>query len=341
MPETACGALSAHRSRDCTPSSGPALRLRFTVVSEPLFALDAFAPAPLSEDDVRDPRKANGVHYTPSILASFVARRVLAQLRRGPTVVLDPACGDGELLVAFALEAAQAGFQPPRLVGIDKDARALAFARRRLSASRVDGVELRCADFLRNELENDGHPVFDAIISNPPYVRTQVLGAARAQALAHQFGLTGRVDLYHAFVAAMTASLPTGGVLGLLCSNRFLTTRGGESLRSLLAKNFELAELWDLGDTKLFDAAVLPAVVVGRKASGGASKPAQFARIYEDGRPEDGATSEAAILPALESGLEGPLNRRRAPVLHRAGRARPRGGGGLSRPSWNFAAAVL
>jgi hypothetical protein len=43
-------------------------------------------------------------------------------------------------------------------------------------------------------------------------------GAARVHLLAKRFGLSGRVDLYHAFVAAMTMKLG-GGVLGLLCSN--------------------------------------------------------------------------------------------------------------------------
>ena len=68
---------------------------------------------------------------------------------------------------------------------------------------------------------------FDAVIANPPYVRTQVLGAHRAGLLAAQFGLTGRVDLYQAFARAMAGVLKPGGVLGLLTSNRFLTVKSG------------------------------------------------------------------------------------------------------------------
>ena len=62
---------------------------------------------------------------------------------------------------------------------------------------------------------------FDAVIANPPYVRTQVLGAATAQELARRFRLTGRVDLYHAFAKAIANVLKPGGILGLLTSNRF------------------------------------------------------------------------------------------------------------------------
>ena len=50
-----------------------------------------------------------------------------------------------------------------------------------------------------------------------------MLGAVAAKKLATRFGLTGRVDLYHAFVKAMTMALRGGGWLGLLTSNRFLS----------------------------------------------------------------------------------------------------------------------
>ncbi len=146
---------------------------------------------------------------------------------------------------------------------------------------------------------------YDLVISNPPYVRTQVLGAARAQTLAHQFGLTGRVDLYHAFVAAMTANLGEGGVLGLLCSNRFLTTKGGHSLRSLLLRHYEVAEVWDLGDTKLFEAAVLPAVVVARRVNNPVAEPGAFVRVYEDTESSENATDDSSLLNALEAETEG------------------------------------
>ena len=208
-------------------------------------------------------RKRNGVHYTPADLADFVARRALAELRKDDYVVLDPACGDGELLLAVAREAEKSGRGAPHLVGVDTDAEAVAHAEERLQEVPAASVVVLAGDFLEPALALPS--TYDLVISNPPYVRTQVLGAARAQALGRQFGLTGRVDLYHAFVAAMTAKLAEGGVLGLLCSNRFLTTRGGHSLRSLLLGSYEIAELWDLGDTRLFAAAVLPAVVIARR----------------------------------------------------------------------------
>ncbi|HEY2140866.1 MAG TPA: N-6 DNA methylase [Solirubrobacteraceae bacterium] len=251
-------------------------------------------------------RKRHGVHYTPSDLAEFVARRALGRLKPREFVVLDPACGNGELLLAFANGAAKAKFPAPRLIGIDTDKEAITAARKRLAKAPASSVTLRCEDFLTRGTD-DTDPAsgpYDVIISNPPYVRTQVLGTERAQALAYQFGLTGRVDLYHAFVAAMTAKLQMGGILGLLCSNRFLTTRGGQSLRSLLIANYDLEELWDLGDTKLFGAAVLPAVLIAQRgdARGG---DRSFVRVYEDQDGSTPATAKVSLLAGLENGLEG------------------------------------
>jgi adenine-specific DNA-methyltransferase len=272
---------------------------------EPTLTLEA--PAAIAAR--KSPRKVHGVHYTPSELARFVARRVLAQLAGRECVALDPACGEGELLQALALESAETGAPAPQLVGVDRDEAVLALAHERLTQVQASSVTLHHGDFLASTMADTTvlPASYDVVISNPPYVRTQTLGAARAQALAFQFGLTGRVDLYHAFIAAMTVKLAEGGVLGLLCPNRFITTRGGQSLRSLLLANYGIEELWDLGDTKLFDAAVLPAVLVGRR--GGKDGKATFVRVYEDEVRDRTAmpVKKACLLSAMESGLQGPV----------------------------------
>lgn len=293
---------------------------------EPLFTPDAVGPPAVSPAK-HGRRKRHGVHYTPSDLARFVARRTLqqagaaertlAQRGTGELVVLDPACGDGELLLALALEAEAAGLPAPHLVGVDRDEAAIAVARERLSTVRASSTRLVAGDFLAADAANaasaadaaatatHGLPAtFDVVISNPPYVRTQVLGAARAQELGRQFGLNGRVDLYHAFVAAMTARLSDDGVLGLLCSNRFTSTKGGLSLRTLLIDHYDIAELWDLGDTKLFEAAVLPAVVIAHRTHAPTGRRGSFVRVYEEADTV-GAPPVASLLGALEGDTEG------------------------------------
>jgi hypothetical protein len=81
---------------------------------------------------------------------------------------------------------------------------------------------------------------------------------------------------------AMTESLKDGGILGVITSNRYLSTKSGESVRKYLSDNYEILELIDLGDTKLFDAAVLPAIFIGRKKKQKSATSANFIKIYEE-----------------------------------------------------------
>jgi hypothetical protein len=81
----------------------------------------------------------------------------------------------------------------------------------------------------------------------------------------------------------MTHALRAGGVLGIITSNRFMSTMAGKAVRAFLSDSLEVLELIDLGDTKLFEAAVLPAVLVGRRRDHGPSVrpyPVPFTRVY-------------------------------------------------------------
>lgn len=270
--------------------------------------------------------KARGGHYTPPELAAFLANAILQELGQAAASmrVLDPACGDGSLLLAFAAAT------PPRLrsrlhlVGLDTHVQAIEESRSALGQLDVASVELRVADFLFEirpgqpgqgllalafSDEGDGSVLggFDAVIANPPYVRTQVLGAERARRLAQRFGLSGRVDLYHAFLKAIALALRDDGVLGLLTSNRFLVTQAGAAMRESLQQDFDLLQVIDLGDTKLFSAAVLPAIAIARREIARGRTSPSFVRVYEVRGADDRLHAKgcSSILNALEQGEEG------------------------------------
>ena len=256
-----------------------------------------------------DRRKAHGVHYTPAELAGFLCEEALALAGdQRPLRVLDPACGDGSLLLALAGAAGADRAGDMRVVGLDQDAEALEVARGVLAPLPFAGVELRRADFLADGAPPPGG--FDLIVANPPYVRTQVLGAERSRQLARAHGLSGRVDLFHAFLRAMTGQLRDGGVLALLCSNRFLSTQAGKAVRDLLQRDYQLRSITDLGDTRLFRAAVLPAVVVARRQPSPADGGCRFTRVYTAAdRPgtalSAGAPAMTSAIQALRSGVSG------------------------------------
>lgn len=281
-----------------------------------------------------DATKSGGVHYTPSELAAFVASNALAVAAVGGRLrVLDPACGDGALLAAIAELA------PPEcelvLVGCDKDPTALDAAHTRLGGLRRVGLSwsLETCDFLSEAtVLREGskslfsgtlqaaslEEPFDMVIANPPYVRTQTLGAEESRRLAAVFGLMGRVDLYHAFAVAMTERLRLGGVLALLCSNRFMTTKAGRSLRKYLQVELDVERVFDLGDTKLFEAAVLPAVVVASRRSPSGGIPL-MASVYECPVAES-QVEVASVLRAVGEGIEGKVQVGRTSFEIRRGR---------------------
>ncbi len=225
-------------------------------------------------------QKNTGATYTPSNLANFVAQQILQSIQLpqvGKLQVLDPAVGDGELLLALLAQLPSDILDRTEVLGFDTDMQALANARQRLQ-SQFPQVKLTffCRNFLDFALENQLTPQFDVVIANPPYVRTQILGGQQAQLLATTFGLTGRVDLYYPFLICIAKILREGGVAGVITSNRFMSTKSGQSVRQALLSSFQLLHVWDLGDTKLFDSAVLPAVLI---AKANTNQPASMADI--------------------------------------------------------------
>jgi methylase of polypeptide subunit release factors len=229
-------------------------------------------------------------------LAAFLAEVTVRQATWGSeeVAVLDPACGDGSLLAAIAAAVNPNARRRIKLIGYETDAVAASNASESLQEIGVASVDIRVGDFL--DAVTDQHPIsrqslfsrsddpteqFDLVISNPPYVRTQVMGAAKAQQLAGRFGLTGRVDLYHAFVKAISLVLRPGAVLGLLTSNRFMLVQSGATVRELLRAEFRVRDVYDLGDTKLFTAAVLPAIVVAQRNPASHGAPCSFTRVYQ------------------------------------------------------------
>ncbi|MGN6328916.1 MAG: Eco57I restriction-modification methylase domain-containing protein [Rhodanobacter sp.] len=223
--------------------------------------------------------KAEGAIYTPPELAKFVAKQLLQAASLPETAkiqILDPAMGGGALLDALLDELDPTTLARCEVHGYDTDPTALTIGAERLTERHPQvAMTFHQADFL--ELAN-GHR-YDLVIANPPYVRTQVLGARQAQVIAEKYGLTGRVDLYYPFLLAIAAVLAPTGSAAIITSNRFLTTKSGQVVRKSLLAKFRVRHVFDLGDTKLFDAAVLPAITVAQ-GMGSPASAALFSSIY-------------------------------------------------------------
>ncbi len=262
--------------------------------------------------------KETGATFTPEGLADYLSKRILSYSSTDDPVILDPACGDGILLSSIGRRFNEIK-RSYHLIGVDQEEDYLNVAKGKLESDQISSFELRKNDFLDeidlvtsqksisfNEETQSRNNFADIIIANPPYVRTQVLGAEKAQILARKFNLTGRVDLYYPFLIAMTHALKERGIIGVITSNRYLFTKSGSSVRRFLIENYEILEVIDLGDTKMFEAAVLPAIFIGRKRKSVPNSAAKFLKIYEDHNGYEGkVTPINNVFDILDSDLEG------------------------------------
>lgn len=223
-------------------------------------------------------QKITGSHYTPKILADFVANRIVESgidlSNTAKLNILDPAVGDGELILSL-LNGLSKKNRNINVFGYDTNTFAVNESNTRIQTSFPDVLtNLENKSFLDFAFEyievkstSNLLPLrkFDLVIANPPYVRTQILGADQSKHLANKFSLSGRIDLYHVFLLGIASVMRVGGVAGIIVSNRFMTTKSGAEIRKFIKREFEILHVWDLGDTQLFEAAVLPAVLLLRK----------------------------------------------------------------------------
>jgi hypothetical protein len=229
-----------------------------------------------AEPGARAARRARGVFFTPPPLAAFVAREVLAPRLATATWaggvpdlrVLDPAAGDGRFLAA-ALDvlAEAAALRGPVdraalagcLVGVERDP-ALAAA----AAARLPGAAIHVGEALTDGLAVDG---VDAVVGNPPYVRSIRLRRAdpalwealrgRLEATSH-----GEWDLYAAFVEQALAWVRPGGRVGLVVPSRWMTAAFAARLRALLADAGAVRAVVDFGAEQVFPGATTYASVI-------------------------------------------------------------------------------
>lgn len=227
--------------------------------------------------------KKEGVTYSPENLGLFMSKLLLNASKKfdvNISSILDPAVGTGNLLVAV-----NKFFPNAFLKGIDIDFEAIKNAKKLLSKNNIKKYKLEVSNYLQDTTNissqySELHKPVDAIIANPPYVRKQNLSSVTRN-LFKNYDISGNFDLYQAFAVEMTKQLRTDGLLCMITSNKYLSTKSGKNTRKFLRENFNIIEIIDLGDTKVFNAAVLPAIFLGQKKKNAINTKVRFKKIYE------------------------------------------------------------
>ncbi len=190
--------------------------------------------------------RALGSFYTPAVLAEPLCRWAV---REGTDAVFDPSCGEGAFLVQAVGRLLDLGAEPRRLsdqtAGVELNARALARARGAL-LSRHPALRwgrLSQDDFFLFTEENLGRVQFDAVLGNPPFLRTQGRSPAakrRALLVARACGapLTADASAWAPFVAAAAGFVRPGGRLAMIVPREALFVNYTKPLLESLQRRF-------------------------------------------------------------------------------------------------------
>lgn len=174
--------------------------------------------------------KVLGAVYTPPRIAEALVRWAV---RSPADRVLDPACGDGVFLAAARRRLAELGNQDPHPVGIDIDPQAAA------AAGAV------CSDFFEWAHSSlfQAVPVFDAVVGNPPFIRSHLFPESSRQLAFRQMRQMGLhpsrlMSTWAPFVAIGCRLLSPEGRLALVVPEELLHVGYAGELRRFLLKRF-------------------------------------------------------------------------------------------------------
>lgn len=134
-----------------------------------------------------------------------------------------------------------------------------------IDANKLVSAWLKQDDFLLTRLDE----CFDVVVGNPPYVRQERIPDALLRTYKHTFKtLYDRADLYVPFYERGLDLLKPDGVLGFICSNRWVKNKFGGPLREKISSGFNLDVYIDLENLDAFRNQVMayPAITVIRRS---------------------------------------------------------------------------
>jgi len=137
-------------------------------------------------------------------------------------------------------------------------------------------------DFLLEHFESG----FDFVVGNPPYVRQELISTPLLAEYRQRYStLYDRADLYVPFIEQSLRLLNNRGILGFICSDRWMKNRYGGPLREMVSHGYSLKYYVDMVGTVAFQSEVIayPAITVIKRGTKGSLRMAH--------RPEVSAES--------------------------------------------------
>lgn len=192
-------------------------------------------------------QKLRGGYYTPMSIAHFLAKWAI---QTAGTTILEPSCGDGNILEAAVDVLLERGAKPsdlPALVcGVELDDQEALKARTRLISRNIPPLHrLHVGDFFNYCRDQLMGPLrFDAIIGNPPFIRYQNFQEDHrtvAFSLMQHAGMrpTRLTNSWVPFLVASTLLLNEhGGRIAMVIPAELLQVNYAAELRLFLANHY-------------------------------------------------------------------------------------------------------
>lgn len=211
--------------------------------------------------DQESPEKLRGGYYTDTDVAEFLTSWAL---RKRPSRVLEPSCGDGVFIDAIANLSPRNG---SKIIGIELFQDGANESRKKAAIHKNVSATIYNTDFLEwvlRRLNTDNNKV-DAVVGNPPFIRYQYLPQdvqSRAQRIFELTHLkfTKHTNAWVPFVIGAMQLLAPGGRLAMVVPAELLHVLHAHGLRQylcLICRKILVLDPEDLLFGKVLQGAVL------------------------------------------------------------------------------------
>jgi adenine-specific DNA-methyltransferase len=202
-------------------------------------------------------RRRLGQFFTPIDIGRVLSKWVL---QSHPSLILDPGCGSGSLLIAAAHEV----LGNTQLLGLDIDPLAVQMSRTNAHIRSIANAQFRVADFLTEDVPEQP----DGIICNPPYTRHHSLSPSQKRVIHSGFERRLGIDfsqmasLHVLFlVRALEISSPNARI-AFLTPSHWLDRNYGVAVKKFLLDQAHVESIVNIPASELvFDHAITTATI--------------------------------------------------------------------------------
>ena len=213
----------------------------------------------------------NGAIYTPNYIREYINKSSVAKLNITDKIkIADIACGSGAFLYTVSkhikdtTEYSLFDIYKNNIFGLDIAEYAIERTKILLTLFAItigeDKEEFNFNLYKGNTLNFDWHKIqkdfigFDAIVGNPPYVRTKNLDASSKKLLSKwSVTASGNTDLYIPFFEIGIKHLKDDGYLGYITVNTFKRSVNARELRKFFSMESLDLKILDFGSRQIFD----------------------------------------------------------------------------------------